>query len=135
MIRTIRIAALALGMVSLMNADVFELRTYYCHPGKLNDLHARFRNHTTKLFEKHGMKNVGYWQPTDAASKPGQPDKGNTLIYVIRHKSREAAQKSWDAFRKDPEWIKVRDASEKNGKIVDHVDAVYMDAVDYSPIK
>lgn len=135
MIRTIRIAALALGMVSLMNADVFELRTYYCHPGKLNDLHARFRNHTTKLFEKHGMKNVGYWQPTDAASKPGQPDKSNTLIYVIRHKSREAAQKSWDAFRKDPEWIKVRDASEKNGKIVDHVDAVYMDAVDYSPIK
>ncbi len=133
--RTLRIAALALGMVSLMNADVFELRTYYCHPGKLADLHKRFRNHTTKLFEKHGMVNVGYWQPQDEAKKPGQPDKSNTLIYVLRHKSREAAAKSWDGFRKDPEWIKARDASEKKGKIVDHVDAVYMDAVDYSPMK
>ncbi|MBM3738535.1 MAG: NIPSNAP family protein [Acidobacteria bacterium] len=133
--RTLRLVFLTLGMVTLMNADVFELRTYYAMPGKLQALHSRFRNHTLKLFEKHGMNNVGYWAPTDQAKKPGMPDKGNTLIYVLRHKSREAATASWKAFREDPEWIKARDASEKDGKLVDHVDAVFMEAVDYSPMK
>ena len=133
--RKLRLALLTLGMVTLMNADVFELRTYYAMPGKLADLHARFRNHTLKIFEKHGMKNVAYWQPTDTAKKPGMPDKENTLIYVLRHKSRAAADASWKAFREDAEWIKARDASEKNGKLVDHVDAVFMNTVDYSPMK
>jgi hypothetical protein len=108
---------------------VFEMRTYYTHEGKLPDLQARFRNHTTKLFEKHGMKNVGYWVPQDA------PGSANTLIYIISHESRDAAKASWDAFRKDPEWVKVRDASEANGKIVSKVESVYMDPTDYSQIK
>jgi hypothetical protein len=108
---------------------VYELRTYYTHEGKLPDLQARFRNHTTKLFEKHGMKNVGYWVPQDA------PASANTLIYIISHESRDAAKKSWAAFVADPEWKKVRDASEANGKIVSKVESVYMDATDYSPMK
>ena len=110
-------------------AKVYELRTYYTHPGKLPDLQARFRNHTTRIFEKHGMKNVGYWVPQD------EPAKSNTLIYVLAHDSREAAKKSWDAFRADPEWQKVRTASEVNGPIVTKVDAVYMDPTDYSTLK
>ena len=108
---------------------VYELRTYTAHPGKLNDVVARFRNHTIKLFEKHGMKNVGYWVPQDA------PLSENTLIYIVSHESRDAAKKSWDAFRNDPAWHKARDASEVNGKIVAKVDAVFMDATDFSALK
>ncbi len=128
-----RLAALALVAVSLMSAEVYELRTYYCLPGRLDALNARFKNHTMKLFEKHGMVNVGYWVPQDEPEKG--PKKSNTLIYVIKHKSREAAKASWDAFRKDPVWMAARDASEKDGKIVERVEAVYMDAVPYSPMK
>ena len=121
------------GYLSGMNAAgsnrVYELRTYTTHEGKLDDLLARFRNHTTKLFEKHGMKNIGYWVPQD------DPQKKNTLIYVISHASRDAAKKSWDDFRADPDWKKVQTASEANGKIVQKVDAVYMDPTDFSTLK
>jgi hypothetical protein len=108
---------------------VFEIRTYTANEGKLDDLHARFRNHTLGIFEKHGMKNVGYWSPEDA------PLSSNTLIYIISHESREAAKKNWDDFRKDPEWVKVQTESEANGKLVAKVDSVFMDATDYSPMK
>ena len=75
---------------------VFEIRTYTTEPGKLPDLLKRFRDHTTKLFEKHGMTNIGYWVPTD------EPRSKNTLIYILAHDSREAAKKSWDDFKPTP---------------------------------
>jgi hypothetical protein len=107
----------------------FELRTYYALPGRLEALHARFRNHTNRLFQKHGMTLVGYWVPTD-------PAKGaNTLIYVLAYPTCEAREKSWEGFRKDPEWNEARTASEKDGKIVDKVESVLMTATDYSPMK
>lgn len=106
---------------------VYELRTYTTLEGRLPNLNARFKNHTMKLFEKHGMKNVMYWTPTD------EKTANNTLIYVIWHASPEAAKKSWDGFRADPEWHKARDESEKDGKIVAKVESVYMKATDYSP--
>jgi hypothetical protein len=105
---------------------VFELRTYTTNEGKLDALQTRFRDHTTRIFKKHHMTNVGYWVPLD---------KPNTLIYIISHPSREAAKENWAAFRADPEWQKVSKESEANGKIVSHVDSVYMEATDYSPIK
>lgn len=105
---------------------VYELRTYTTHPGRLPALNKRFREHTTKLFEKHGMKNEMYWVPTDPKLAE------NTLIYVISHESEDAAKKSWDAFRTDPDWIKARDASEADGKIVLKVEAVFMKKTDYS---
>jgi NIPSNAP len=108
---------------------VYELRTYYTHPGKLTDLNKRFRDHTTRIFEKHGMTNIGYWVPQD------EPAHANTLIYVIAHASREQAKKNWDAFRVDPEWQKVKTESEAAGPIVTKVDSVYMDPVDYSKLK
>jgi hypothetical protein len=108
---------------------VFELRTYTAPEGKLPELHARFRNHTMRIFEKHGMKNVGYWVPQDA------PTRDNTLIYIISHQSRDAAKKSWAAFGADPEWQKVARESQINGKIVAGITSVYMDPADYSPIK
>jgi len=108
---------------------VFEIRTYTTHPGKLDALNARFRDHTTSIFKKHGMQNVGYWVPQD------EPAHSNTLVYIIAHKSREDAKKSWEAFRADPEWQKVSKESEANGKIVAKVESMFADATDYSPLK
>lgn len=115
--------------VAQEHGRVFELRTYTCYEGKLPDLLARFRNHTTRIFEKHGMTNIAYWVPQDA------PASQNTLIYIIAHASREAAKKNWDEFRQDPEWQKVQKDSEANGKIVSKVESVFMDPTDFSPIK
>ena len=108
---------------------VFEMRTYTAPDGKLPELQARFRDHTMRIFQKHGMTNVGYWVPQDA------PAKDNTLIYIISHASRDAAKKSWADFAADPEWKKVSAESQVNGRIVAGVVSVYMDATDYSPIK
>lgn len=103
---------------------LYELRTYHTPEGKLDALNARFRNHTLTLFEKHGMKNIMYWTPID------RPD---TLIYVIAHKDKAAADASWKAFREDPEWQKVAEETQRNGKLVEKVESVYMTPTDYSP--
>jgi uncharacterized protein (DUF1330 family) len=108
----------------------FEIRTYTAAPGKLEELHARFRNHTVKLFKKHGMEIVGFWGPTDK-------EKGseNTLVYVLAFPSREARDKAFRDFGADPEWQKARSESEKNGKLTEKVESVILMATDYSPIK
>jgi len=106
---------------------VYELRIYHTYEGKLDDLLRRFREHTTRLFEKHGMKNVAYWTPTD------EPLKGKTLVYILAHPSRDAATANWQAFRDDPEWQSVRDKSEANGKIVEKVDSTFLVMTDFSP--
>src|SRR5262245_843530 len=106
---------------------LYELRTYTTLEGRLPALHKRFAEHTLKLFEKHGMRNEMYFVPTDPAKKD------NTLIYLVSHDSQEAADKSWKAFGADPDWIKARDASEKDGKIVSKVERVYLTPTNYSP--
>src|SRR6218665_787698 len=103
----------------------YEMRIYYCHPGKLPDLLTRFRNHTTKIFERHGMTNVGYWVPTD--------NKDNALYYVLSYPSKDARDASWKAFGADPEWKTVATESEKNGKIVAKVTSIFMNLTDFSP--
>jgi hypothetical protein len=108
---------------------VFELRTYTAPEGKLAELHARFRNHTMRIFNKHGMTSVGYFAPQDT------PLSQNTLVYIISHASREQAKANWAAFQADPEWQKVAQESQVNGKIVAKVESVFMDATDYSPMK
>jgi hypothetical protein len=131
-IAVVGIAAISTGRLigqekNVTTKRIYELRTYTTFPGRLDALHKRFREHTMKLFEKHGMKNEMYWVPTDPKLKD------NTLIYIVSHESEEAAKKSWDAFRNDPEWIEARDASEKDGKIVEKVTSVFMTPTDYSP--
>ena len=107
---------------------VYELRTYTVLPDRLPALHKRFAEHTMKLFEKQGMRNEMYWVPTDDARKD------STLIYFLSHESQEAADRSWKAFAADPEWIKVRDASEADGKILAKApERVYMKLTEYSP--
>ena len=108
---------------------VFELRTYTTPPGKLEALKSRFRDHTVKLFEKHGMTNVGYWVPQEG------PLAENTLIYILAHSSREAATKSWAAFRTDPDWVKAKTASEKDGPLTTKVETVFLNPVDFSKLK
>ncbi len=108
---------------------IFEIRTYTAPEGKLPALHARFRDHTTRIFAKHGMTNIGYWTPTDSVLSK------NTIIYVLAYPSREAARESWAAFGRDPEWQKVRTESEVNGRIVERVTSVFMSPTDFSPIK
>src|SRR5688572_26195257 len=107
---------------------VFEMRTYTAQPGKLDALNARFRDHTLKFFEKHHMKNVGYWMPTEGETA------GTTLVYVISHDSREKAKQNWAAFREDAEIRKVFAATEANGKLVSKVESVFLEATDYSPL-
>ena len=107
--------------------EVYELRVYHAAPGKLPDLLARFRDHTIKLFEHHGIESVAYWTPVD------EPEKSNTLIYILRHPSREAAEGNWKSFRDDPDWQRVRDKSEAQGKLVEKVDSTFMALTDFSP--
>jgi hypothetical protein len=112
------------GQTSTM---VYELRVYHVVEGKLDDLLRRFRDHTTKLFERHGIKNVAYWTPLD------EPLKGHTLVYMLEHPSRDAATANWKAFREDPEWVSVKDKSEANGKLVDKIDSTFLAMTDFSP--
>jgi NIPSNAP protein len=130
------VAGVAVGSVvekmSIVHAQagkVYELRTYTAPDGKLGDLHARFRNHTLRIFNNHGMKSVGYFSPQDA------PLSQNTLIYILEHPSRDDAKKHWAEFSADPEWKKVSEESQRDGRIVSKVESVFMTATDYSPMK
>ena len=129
------IFSMSLPFTSLSAAQdsrVYELRTYVTHEGKLPDLLKRFREHTCRLFEKHGMENIGYWVPLSK-----EDGSENTLIYLIAHRSREAAKASWAAFGKDPDWKEVAKTSEANGKILARKpDAVFLETTDFScPVK
>lgn len=124
----------ALSMASLLplslaagakDEQLYEMRIYYAAPGKLDDLHARFRDHTVKLFEKHGMKNVGYWVPLD--------NKENKLIYLLAFPGKEARDKAFKDFGADPAWQKAYKESEKEGKLVAKAESIFMKATDYSP--
>ncbi|MEZ6063103.1 MAG: NIPSNAP family protein [Planctomycetaceae bacterium] len=111
--------------VSAEDTRLFELRTYHANPGKLDALQARFRDHTVKLFEKHGMTNIGYWVPKD--------NKDNLLIYVLAFPDEDARSESWKAFGNDPEWKAVYAESTKDGRLVGKVDSVLLHVTDYSP--
>src|SRR5882724_2062964 len=112
-----------------VDTRVFELRTYTAKPGKIDELHARFRDHTLKLFEKHHMTVVGFWKPTDEQQAKRQ------LVYLLAFPSQEAAAKSWKDFQADPEWKAVKETSEKDGKLVERIESVYLKPTDYSPLK
>jgi hypothetical protein len=109
------------------SAVVYELRVYHAAPGKLGELLARFRDHTITIFARHGIKSVAYWTPVD------EPQKGNTLVYMLEHPSREAATANWSSFRDDPEWKSVKAKSEANGNLVEKIDSTYLALTDFSP--
>lgn len=128
--------AVALGWVqSAAAADepssgrLFEMRTYVANDGKMADLHKRFREHTNKLFVKHGMDLVGYWTPVDGA------DAANTLVYILAYPNRESREKSWKGFMADPDWQAAYKASHAAGPLVKKVESKFLNPTDYSPIK
>jgi hypothetical protein len=106
---------------------VYELRVYHIATGKQAELLARFRDHTLALFAKHGMKTLIFCVPSD------EPQKNDTLIYILEHPSREAATANWKDFQADPEWQSVKAKSEANGKLVEKVDSTYLTPTDFSP--
>jgi hypothetical protein len=133
------IAALSLSFLGMalypakgdekVDTRVFELRTYTAKPGKIDELHARFRDHTLKLFEKHHMTLIGFWKPTDAEQAKQK------LVYLLGFPSKEAGTKSWKDFQADLEWKAVKETSEKDGPLVETIDSVYLNPTDCSPLK
>jgi hypothetical protein len=114
-----------LGFAKKTDSRYYEMRIYYCHPGRLDALVQRFTNHTTKIFEKHGMTNVGYWIPNNNTE--------NTLYYILSYPNQAARDSSWKHFSSDPVWREVAKKSEESGKIVAKVKSIFMQATDFSP--
>jgi len=135
MIRPLLLASLALASLAAMPSPsvaadrLFEMRTYITNEGKMPELHKRFREHTNKLFEKHGMTLVGYWTPVDGE------DAADTLVYILAYPDRESREKSWKAFMADPDWQAAYKASHANGSLVKKVISRFLTPTDYSPIK
>jgi len=127
--RLLFLALLAAGFAFGQNR-VFELRTYTANPGKMEALQTRFRQHAIAILKRHGIEAIGYWVPQD-------PEKSKTtLIWLVAHRSREAAEKNWAAFQADPEWKKAVAESEVNGKIfAKDPESVFMDPTDFSKMK
>lgn len=115
------------GQAQATDETVYELRIYHLNEGKLPLILERFRTRETKIFERLGMRPVGYWVPTD------EPLAGRTLVYMLRHKSRAAADAAWARFRTDPEWVALKRESEKAGEFVNKHDITFLKLTDFSP--
>jgi hypothetical protein len=129
MLRKLAFALVLSAAFSSAYARVFELRTYTAAPGKLPAVQARFRDVTAALFKKHGFEIVAFWVPQDA------PRSENTFVYMLAFPDRETAKARWADFQKDPDWIKARADSEKDGKLVDKVESQFLSPLDFSPMK
>lgn len=134
LLATATVLAVAAGVAAFAQeakpkARLFELRTYVANPGKIEALHARFRDHACRLFVKHGMELVGFWTPTEGA------DADRTLTYLLAYPSREARDAAWKAFRADPEWVKAKAESEKDGVLVAKATETFLAPTDYSPLR
>ena len=118
--------------------DIYEMRVYYTYDGKFNDIISRFENHTTKLFDKHGFNNVGYWttlkkDSTSFADKFIFQNNGKeALVYIVSFKDMESRDKSWDNFINDPEWIRVYEESIIDGPIVRKIEQVFLSPTIFS---
>jgi hypothetical protein len=104
---------------------LFELRIYHMYPGKMADIHKRFSQHTIKLFEKHDMKTVDFWEDSEGNLK---------IYYILEHVDKETRDKSFEAFVNDPEWLEVKRLSELDGPIVERIESYFMNRVPYSPV-
>ena len=129
MLRKFLLVFTLLAACAMAQNRVYELRTYHCFDGRLDALKARFRDHTIEIFKRHGIESIGYWVPQDPETSK------NTLVYLIVHPSKADADKNWAAFQADPEWKKVAADSEKDGKIVQKVDRLFLDPTDFSALK
>lgn len=125
------VAALLLGTVATPEAAAvdkrcYEMRIYHTAPGKLDALHQRFRNHTLRLFERHGIESIGYWVPLEN-------NDDTRLVFLLAYPSKQAREDSWKKFMADPDWQAAQKASEANGPLVARVENYFLNATDYSP--
>ena len=107
---------------------IYEYRVYEAMPGKLPALNARFRNHTLKIFERHGIKNIGYWTPSVG-------DYSNRLIYLVAFEDAQQRDQAWASFQSDPEWQRVRAESETDGPLTARITNSLLTPTDYSPMQ
>lgn len=124
-----RFLCLALVFSGLLRADIYELRTYTTHEGKMSNLLERFENHTLAIFESHGIANIGYWLTEATAEEPAK------LVYLVAHKNAEAAAESWAAFRADEKWQAAYRASIADGKIVKAITSEYLTPTEFSKLR
>jgi NIPSNAP len=114
------------GVAMEGSTAVYELRVYHASAGKLEELLARFRDDTIRIFAKHGLKSVAYWTALD------EPAKSTMLYYMLEHPSREAAAANWKAFQDDPEWKSVKAKSEANGKLAENIESTFLTLTAFS---
>lgn len=112
----------------MTDTRIFELRTYYAMPGKLAALHRRFQDHTLAIFARHGLDLVAFLSPTD------EPERSNSLVYLLAFPDRAHAEQSWTSFRNDPDWIAAKAASEVDGPLLDHLESMYFEPTADSPL-
>src|SRR5688572_8485528 len=123
------LAPLAVAAEEKPSGQYFELRIYNAAAGKMEALHKRFREHTMKLFEKHGIKNVGYWIAVDEKHQ-------GRLYFILAYPDQKSRDRMWtEGFAKDPEWLKVAEESQKDGKLVESIEQVFLTPTDYSPLR
>jgi hypothetical protein len=119
------LAAAGFALPVAADSRCYELRIYHAHEGKLEALHTRFRDHTLRLFAKHGMTSIGCWVPAE------NPDR--KLYFILSYPDRAARETAWQAFVNDPEWKAAAAASEQHGKLVAKAEVTFLRTVDYSP--
>jgi len=107
---------------------IYEYRVYEAMPGKMPQLHARFRDHTLRLFERHGIKSIGYW-----TSMIG--DYSNRLIYIVAYENLEQRGRAWASFAADPEWHRVVEESTVGGALTTRTFNTMLNPTDYSPLQ
>jgi NIPSNAP protein len=107
---------------------VYELRVYHALPGRLPDLLKRFETVTVRLFEKHGIRQVGFWTVAVGESS-------NDLIYILQWESLADREKRFPAFAADPEWIEARRRSEEKGPLVASVANTIMTPTVFSALR
>jgi hypothetical protein len=105
-----------------------ELRIYHCLPGKLPALNKRFETTTLKLWEKHGIRQVGFWTVAIGGSN-------HDLYYMIEWENLAEREKRWTAFMSDPEWIAKRAESEKDGPIIQNLENIILSPTSYSKLR
>ena len=110
--------------------SVYELRVYHLNPGKLPLILDRFRSRETAIFARCAMEGVAYWTPVEDS---GEIKADATLVYMLRHASREQAKRNWAKFSADPEWIALKEETEKDGPFVAKVESTFLKLTDFSP--
>ncbi|WP_439588887.1 NIPSNAP family protein [Hydrogenophaga sp.] len=107
---------------------IHELRIYHCMPGRLPDVNKRFQSITLPLWEKHGIRSVGFWTTAVGASS-------NDLHYLLEWKDFADREQRWNAFATDPDWISARARTEENGPLVERIENMLLSPTAYSPIR